>query len=286
MQPPRACKNARARIVVLFHSAAGGTRLVAELLGELLSPDHDVQVTSIFAPAAVDDFRGADFVVLCYPTYFLRPSPSMREFIGRLGDGGGRRRAYLVTTYELYTENSLRACALLLKGKGTIVTGSAAIRAPGSDLTCVVPDRLCGWLYRFERGMPEKLRSIARDVSTLAVGTAAERLPRWKWYTPAARALQWLFDGFFAWRARIHILPERCTACGACITRCQRGAWVKADGTIRHLPDRCELCTACIHHCARHAIVLAAALRDNRRLDDRHYADLRGHARRALLPYG
>ncbi|HEY9594187.1 MAG TPA: 4Fe-4S binding protein, partial [Spirochaetia bacterium] len=199
----------------------------------------------------------------------------------------------LVTTYELYTENSLRACALLAREAGMTVMGSAAIRAPGSDLTCVIPDWLCGWLYRFEPGLAKKLRAIARDVGDLARNggdlarrAGPERLPRWKWYTPAARALQWIFDGFFAWRARIRILSERCTSCGACIGRCPRGAWVRDGDTIRHLPDRCELCTACIHHCSRSAIVLARALRDNRRLDDRHYAGLRDRARKALLLAG
>ena len=256
MQPPRARSTARARIAIIYHSAAGGTRLVAGLLGELLSAEHDVRVISVRDSSAVEEALAADFLVLCYPTYFLRPSPSTREFIERLGASPARQPAYLVTTYELYTENSLRACALLLRAVGVTVTGSAAIRAPGSDLTCVIPDWLCGWLYRFEHGLPGKLRAIARDVAEQARDVAeqardvaeqarddarharaggSERLPRWKWYTPAAQALQWaILDGFFSWRTRIRILPERCTGCGACVSRCPRGAWVKEGG--QHAP--------------------------------------------------
>ena len=275
----------RARVAILYHSAAGGTRVVAQLLGELLSPDHDARVTSIFDVEAAREAVSADLIVLCYPTYFLRPSPSTKEFIGRLARPEGPRRAYLVTTYELYPENSLRACALSLKAKGISVTGSAAIRAPGSDLTCVFPDWLCTWLYRFEGGFPKMLRSVAREIAELAQHGGRERIPRLKWYTPVAQPLQRAFlDGFFQWRDRIRVLSDRCTDCGACVSRCKRGAWERHAGIMRHHPERCELCTACIHHCAQNAIILSYARRDNKRLNARHYAGLKSRARAALFP--
>jgi ferredoxin len=287
MRLPQDRSLAHRHIAILYHSAAGGTRLVAELLGELLSMDHDVRATGIYEAGAVGAAEGADFIVLCYPTYFLRPSRSMKEFIDRLAPTGRPRAAYLVTTYELYTENSLRACSLLLRDKGVIVTGSAAIRAPGSDLTCVVPDWLCPWLYRFGRGLPERLRFIANEVRTLARLGVSERLPWPKWYTPVAQALQRGFlDGFFEWRNRIRILPDRCSDCGACISGCFRNAWVREGLQIRHDPERCELCTRCIHRCPRNAIVLSYHLKDNKRLDGRRYAQLKADARMALLPPG
>jgi ferredoxin len=279
MQLPHAHSPARRRIAFLYHSAAGGTRLVAELLEELLSADHDARATGIFTPGAIRAAEEADFVVLCYPTYFLRPSRSMKEFIERLAPSDRPRPAYLVTTYELYTENSLRACALLLKSRGMIVTGSASIRAPGSDLTCVVPDWLCPWLYRFGKGLPEKLRAIADEVGALARRGGPERLPPPKWYTPIAQALQRGFlDNFIQWRDRIRILPDRCSDCGACVSGCFRGAWEKEGPQLRHRPERCELCTRCIHRCPRNAIILVDSLKDNKRLDARHYAQLKAMA--------
>jgi ferredoxin len=273
----------RAGIAVIYHSAAGGTRLVARLLGELLSAEHDARVSGVTEAGAADMVAASDLTILCYPTYFLRPSPSTREFIRGLARPPQPKPVYLVTTYELYTENSLRACALMLRDTGFVVRGSAAIRAPGSDLTCVIPDRLCGWLYRFEPGLPEKLRGIARAVGALARDGGKERIPAWKWYTPAAQTAQKLFlDGFINWRDRLRILPERCTDCGACVRGCARGAWRREGDAIRLHAERCELCTRCIHHCPAHAIVLARALRDNRRLDARHFADIEVRARGSL----
>ena len=271
------------RIALLYHSAAGGTRLAAGILRDILSRDHDADITDIYGPGAGAVPQKADFTVFCYPTYFLRPSRSMTEFIDRLPPSASPRPAYLVTTYELYAENSLRVCALQLRNKGMIVTGSAAIRAPGSDLTCVFPDWICPWLYRFERRFPRKLRSIAAEIGMRAARRAGERLPRTKWYTPFAQPLQRaFFDGFINWRDRIRILPDRCSDCGACISLCYRGAWARAGGAIRHEPARCELCTRCIHRCPNSAIVLAAPLKDNRRLDARRYARLEARARQAL----
>jgi ferredoxin len=282
MQSPRN-RSAACRLIILYHSAAGGTRLVAELLGELLSGDHDVRVSSIYEAGAVKAAKDSDFLILCYPTYFIRPSPSMKEFISRLARFSRSKPAYLVTTYELYTENSLRACALLVKDKGLVVTGSAAIRAPGSDVTCVVPDWMCRWLYRFERRFPQKLLSISNEVRDLARSGARERLPRPKWYTPFAQALQrGLLNGFFEQRRRIRILPDRCSDCGACISLCRRGAWQKDGIGFRHDPERCELCTRCIHRCPRSAIVLSSFLKDNKRLDAPLYARLKADARAAL----
>jgi ferredoxin len=270
------------RVTIAYHSAAGGTRVVAELLAELLSVDNDTQVVDVHAAGAVDAVGSADFAVLCYPTYFLRPSLSMKEFIGRLGPAD--LSVYLVTTYELYTENCLRACASLVKDRGMTVVGSAAVRAPGTDLACVAPDWLIPWLYRFERGLSRKLRSIAADIRAAAGGEVRERIPHTKWYTPLAQVLQrGLLNGFFEWRGRIRIIPERCSACGACVSGCARGGWVKEGSSIRHRPERCELCTRCIHRCPQDAVVLLHQARDYRRLDARLYARLKAEARAALL---
>jgi len=287
MRPPLDRSARSRRIGIVYHSAAGGTRLVAELVGDLLSAHHEVRVAGVHQPQAAVAALDSDFTVLCYPTYFLKPSPSMREFVQGLEPQSRPRSAYLVTTYELYPENSLRHCALWLRDKGVTVTGTACVRAPGSDLTCVLPDWLCPWLYRFGRGLAGRLRCIASQIDALSGGGAPARVPRPRWYTAVAQALQrGLLDGFFEWRKRIRILPERCTACGLCVSGCYRGAWVRVGGKLRHDPERCELCTRCIHRCPQNAIVLHRAFRDNKRLDARHYAGLKAAARQALFPAG
>lgn len=277
----------RRRIALLYYSGTGGTKLVAELLGEILSVKHDVRVTGVKDPHAAEGAADSDLLVFCYPTYFLRPAPSMREFIEGIGPFDPPRASYIVATDELYSENSIRACALVLKTRGIFVAGSKVVRAPGSDATCVLPGELVPWLYRFERGFPRKLRSIAEEIDGLAGHKPRGFIPAPKWYTPFAQLLQVsILNRFEGWRGRFRVLPERCTLCSACVAGCDRGGWALSGGALLHIPERCELCTRCIHRCPRKAIVLVGALKDNPRLDSRLYASLKEDARRRLIEDG
>ncbi len=282
-----ACPTDRG-ITLLYHSGPGGTRLVAELLGEILSAQCRARVMSIHDPGSAAAVDGSDLLVFCFPTYYLRPSPSMAQFIESLPRFHSPRTAYIVATYELYTENCVRVGALRLKGRGLRVAGSKVIRAPGADVTCLIPAWLCPWLYRFQRGFHRRLLAIAREITGLArAGHPRERIPAWKLYTPFAQLLQVLFlNRLDGWRDRIRILGERCVDCDACVACCDRKAWVRENDRLRHVPERCELCTRCIHQCPRKAIVLVRALRDSPRLDRRLYRELKDEARQRLREAG
>jgi ferredoxin/flavodoxin len=277
------------RIALLYFSGVGGTRIVAELLGEILSARYEASATSLYSPSALARARESDLMVLCFPTYFLRPAPSMMEFVGKLGPFDPPRPVYVVATYELYTENAIRALAIKLRERGLLVVGAKALRAPGTDVTCLVPARLCPWLYRFENGLPRKMMAIAEELSACADArpdalAKKARIPTIKWYTPFAQALQVLaLNRFDGWRWKFRALPDRCTLCGACVKACHRRAWEIAGGAATHIPERCELCTRCVHRCPERAIVLAEGLKDNKRLDSRLYASLKDDARRKLF---
>jgi flavodoxin/ferredoxin len=267
-------------VAILYFSGTGGTRLVAELLGEILSARFECGVLSIEDSRAAELAAGSGLLVLLYPTYYLKPAPSMSEFVQKLGPLDPPRAAYVVSTCELYSENSIRRLGLSLRKRGALVAGSKVLRAPGSDLTCVLPSALIPWWYRFERGLPEKLRAIAEEIGIIAESRGIhEALPRPKWYTPFTQIAQILFlNRFDGYRSRMRVLRVRCGSCGACVARCGRGAWeMGGDGPV-HLPERCELCTRCLHLCPKRAIVLIGALKDNRRLDSRLYGRLREEA--------
>jgi ferredoxin len=276
------------RVSLLYHSGSGGTKLVAELLGEILSAKHRTRVTSIYDPKSAGAISESDLLVFCFPTYYLKPSPSMAEFIYSLHPFEPPRTAYIVATAELYSENCVRACALSLKKRGIRVAGSRVIRAPGSDVTCLVPAWLCPWLYRFERGFQGKLLSIADEIHALLLNDRPrERIPASKWYTPLTQLLQYLFfNRLDMWRKKIRILPERCTQCGACAAGCDRKAWIREGDALHHLHERCELCMRCIHRCPQKAIVLIEGLKDNPRLDQRLYGRLKDEARKQLRDAG
>ena len=294
-----------APVIILYFSGVGGTKLIAELLGRLLAPRiaRVCEVHSIEEEGAGEAASRAGFLVLCYPTYFLRPAPAMKDFIMRLPPETEGRKVALVTSYELYTGNSNRIAARLLYERGFTVAGAYELRAPGTDVTCVVPDWACGWLYRFEGRFPEKVAGIAQRVAALAealpaasqpVGNGAvgdgpadspraeAGIPSPKWYTPLAWPLQVLFlDGFIRWKDRMKVLEERCSGCDLCVRECHRGAWRRIGTGLEHRGETCDLCLRCVHHCPRRAIVLKKGLKDNRRLDGALYRALSREAGKA-----
>ncbi len=281
---------------IFYFSGVGGTRVVSEILGSRLSGLIPCEVRSIEEKDAAEVIAKVDAIVLCYPTYFLKPAPAMADFVRSIPKETRGRKVFLITTYELYTGNSNRRLALPLRDRGFAMAGAYELRAPGTDVTCVVPDRLCGWLYRFERRFPEKLAEIARNiagsVAEYAAGSAAGRaaskgpegkIPRPKWYSPLAWPLQVLFlDGFIRWKDRMKVLEERCSGCDLCVRDCHRGAWGRVGGNLEHRGETCDLCLRCVHHCPGRAIVLKPRLKDNRRLDRTLYKAL---AREALKIY-
>src|SRR5512138_1636677 len=99
------------KFALLYFSATGGTKLLAELLLELLGTESG-ETLDIHDPAARDALRDADFSVFCFPTYFLKPARPMVEFVESVRAAGGGRRAFVLATCELYSENSPRRLAL------------------------------------------------------------------------------------------------------------------------------------------------------------------------------
>lgn len=272
------------RLGLLYFSGTGGTKVTAELLGELLATEFAVSVKSIQESDADLAVANSDLTIFLYPTYFLRPAPSMSEFISRLGPYFPTRPAYIITTYELYSENSIRACALAMKERGLEHIGSRALRAPGSDVTCLVPSRLSPWLYRFERKLPVKMLGILAEIRLIAGRSSFQGyIPRKKWYTPFAQLLQILaLNGFESWKDRYRVLSDRCTLCGSCVAMCHRSAWKISESKLIHLHEKCELCTRCIHRCPSRAIVLIESLKNNARLDAHLYASLKDDTKQRL----
>lgn len=288
------------RIRILYFSAVGGTRVAAELLAELLAPGtgpsgRAVSVASIEDDGARALAAEADFLVLCFPTYYLKPAPPMRDFAAGLGPFSPTKPCYLVATCELYSENSSRHLAGILLARGLAPVGWKTLRAPGSDVTAVLPAGAVPWLYRFGRGFGSSLRTAAAEIAAGAAvdGAAAEpvpgrrppagRIPPPRWYTLLTQLLQVAaLNHFDLIKYRLRALDGRCTLCGLCVAECPAGALSLEAGRIRIEAERCMLCCRCIHGCPERAMVLLERLKDNRRIDAALLAALKAEAKDSL----
>lgn len=274
-------------VVVAYFSAVGSTKLAAELLAELLIRDSGAErppsLVDIEGAGAGEAVGRARFLVLCYPTYYLKPAPPMADFVARLGPFSPAKPCYLVTTCELYSENSARRLAKLAAARGLAPAGRRALRAPGSDVTAVLPAALTPWLFRFGRGFEADLLAAAREIAAAAADRQGTAFPPPRWYTPLTQFLQLVaLNHFDAVKYRLRVDEGRCSGCGLCVARCPAGA-LFADGPgVRAEPARCLLCCRCIHACPERAIFLFDGLKDNRRIDPALLARLKAEARRGL----
>jgi flavodoxin len=216
------------RILVIYHSGVGNTRLVSELLAGRLAREAEVKLHRIPFAQARPDPVGFDFLIFGFPTFYCRPSPSMAEFVDSLPRFAARTPSFIFTTMGLYAENSLRVFARMLAKKNIIPTGYMEVKSPGTDGVLFLPAFL-GSLREFEKTLLTKVRIAAGAIlSALSVvgGTrATPKIPAYKWYTPLSRAGQLVLDRIGIFKSRMRIVRERCDNCGECVTVCRRGAW-------------------------------------------------------------
>lgn len=287
------------RIGILYFSAVGSTKVTAELLAELLSQNtqminrmegNPVSLASIEDEDAQTVAAEAGLLVFCYPTYYLKPAPPMRQFAAGLQSFKSVKPCYIITTCELYSENSMRRLARILTAKGLVINGCKALRAPGSDVTAVLDARLVPWLYRFGRDFEaglhaaaEEILSAAEDGSSTSVRQAPPWLPPPRWYTPLTQLVQvTALNHFDLVKYRLGALGERCTCCGLCAADCPAKAITMGKDGVRIEAGQCLLCCRCIHRCPQRAIVLSKWLKDNRRIDAALLAGLKARARASL----
>lgn len=57
-------------------------------------------------------------------------------------------------------------------------------------------------------------------------------------------------------RPQVQVFPERCIACGACVTACPSGAHAREGGRGVFQRDRCQACGACTRGCYAQCLVL------------------------------
>ncbi len=278
------------RAGIFYHSGTGGTRTVAEVLCYLLSARHEVGLHDIHHTDPREPLRH-DLLVFGYPTFFLRSTPSMDEFVASMPALPRGTPAFVFTTAAFYSENSARKFCLELEKRGIRPIGAMDVRCPASDGTLTSPSAFTAPLYSFQKGAAGKIIKAASFISTaLAAPEGASprrRIPPPKWYTPLVALPQLLlFNGFIKVKDRLRVFAQRCGGCGRCARGCPRRAWTMDGGFPHYDSARCELCLRCVHHCPRKAIGWHKRMMDRMRLtEELHFMkkeELRAEIERAL----
>jgi ferredoxin len=262
-------------IAIICHSGTGGTRTITNLLARRLAGIGTVTRLETDDGPAQDGLRRYDLLVFGCPTFYLKPTPSMMDYIEALPRYPSAKPAFIFTTMAWYAENSLRRLGTALRRKNIYIFGFMEFTCPASDGSLTIPAAMVPSVYRFGRKTASKIAFVARAVDGYFTKKKIRyRLPPLKWYSFLAQVLQIaLFNRFDRFRYRLRVYRTRCTDCGLCVLGCPQRSWLREGDEYRHLPDNCELCLRCVHHCPQNAIGWNKRMLDKKKLTPSFYRE-------------
>ncbi|MBD3256673.1 MAG: hypothetical protein GF383_16385 [Candidatus Lokiarchaeota archaeon] len=96
------------RILIVYHSASGSTKLIIEIIKTRLEPFFKVDTIRVPINYDYSDLVNYDLLIFGFPTFYLKPSPSISEFIEKIPKLKMPKKAFVLTTLTFYAENCLR----------------------------------------------------------------------------------------------------------------------------------------------------------------------------------
>lgn len=256
------------RVLILYHSGAGSTRTIAEIYREKLT-DYCVEISPINLEYDYEKLINFDLLILAFPTYHCSPSKSMMEIVQRMPVFENPTKAFVFTTYGLYSGNTIREFIKLCSSKNLYVCGYSAYRSPAADGTLLLPG--LHFMYRFKKHIANKLKEDMNKVKNIVNNDSYKiKIPRFKFYSILNypnKALGKLH------KHKIYLQKDKCVKCNKCINDCIRKCWDINDGYPQFKIDNCEFCFKCIHHCPKEAIVLSPKTNRKKKLSEKFYDD-------------
>ncbi|MDR0943749.1 MAG: EFR1 family ferrodoxin [Ruminococcus sp.] len=236
------------RILSLFHSGVGNTKLVAERITSFLqSKKIAVKNFSVehFYSEKINDY---EFLIIGFPTYFLEASKVMNEFIASLPRYEKQKYAFIYTTCGLFSANTLYNFAGKLHEKNIHIVHSAVYRCPATDFVLIMPS------FRPTLSFENNLQShIERDLKRTFYCFKNREInpPEFKLYSLLTKPMEAVER-----KNTIQINNDLCTVCGKCVRNCPHKCFSKNDNGISFEIENCENCYRCIHHCPARALSL------------------------------
>lgn len=269
------------KILLVYHSGSGSTKAIAEKLHEGFLLETEFKVCSANQKNLKLNYLEYDLFIFGFPVFYLKPSPSIQQFIERMPEFPDTKKAFLFLTKTVVSQNALRLLSKSLKKKNIITCGYMEFRTPSTDLSLILPYFLSRWLFEikssfifgYEKNIHKKIINCIQKIKHILYSPEVKkRLPLIKWYSIIMNPIQKLFlDSFAKKKINLSILSERCSLCMECINDCERDCWKLVSGMPVHNAATCDFCLRCVHHCIRKAVIYSLSMKDHPRLDSRFY---------------
>ena len=246
------------KVLILFESCTGNTRLGVEVIRRTLEKEGHTCVVTRYRDADPGDLDGHDLYCFATPIQSFAPLAPAHKFIRAMPALKGRP-AFIFTTGAGWPGVAHRMMAGLLHRRGMTVLGTRMLACPDSWPIGRILDRHFYDRLTFPRKRSlRKLQAFAVEMANKAYryrdGIRVKEAPRVLWPTPT------LPLAFFAVRGMLArgfgkrtVNPDACTRCGSCVEACPVGAVTLPD--LPEFSDSCIGCWACFNNCPEAAIL-------------------------------
>lgn len=271
------------KILILYHSGAGSTKLTSEILAQQLQKTFNVSIEHINFKFDYKKLYNYDLLVFGFPTYHCEPSTSMMDFIKQIPNSDGTIKTFFFTSYGLYTGNCLRIFYQELIKRHFKILRYYQFRSPASDGILMFSSRL-KFMFNFEKNYTNHIKRVVTDINNYKK-LNTKRKPLYKWYVPLNEIAKYYGEKEYnKMRDRIHIVTELCTNCNLCVINCERICWTSNKKEPTFKSDNCEFCMECIHKCPQKAIIFSDKMINKSRLDTQFFKNKKKKIFESLCP--
>ncbi|MHA1331988.1 MAG: EFR1 family ferrodoxin, partial [Candidatus Hodarchaeales archaeon] len=247
------------KVAIIYHSGSGSTETVSQVIKKKLLDSCIVKLFKMNLNFQYQLLMEFDILIFGFPTYMGKPSTTATDFLEGIPVFEKPKKAFVFTTFGLFSGNCLRFFIKGLSKKNIIVEDFMPIRGPASDGAILLPTKtpLMFSYFNFIWSGRKRIDKFVRKIKTSPEKTRKKsKMPFYRWYVPINNIHNYLGT----WnnnrlKRKIHILTDRCNNCNWCVINCIRGCWSEGEKFPSFNPQNCELCMKCIHNCPQRAII-------------------------------
>ena len=245
--------NALKKVLIMYFSGVGATKIVAERMFTLLARECETELFSIESKE-VPSMNEYDALVVGTPVYHGAPPKIVVRYFEMIPELTKKMPVFIYNTRGLSSFNTNRLLSRTLFRNKIVTVMDREYRSPASDGTVIAP--FIKRFFEFEKNIEQKIdRDCADFLELLIRGEAQGYIPRFRFGSIVNAPNKWAGQLIVL---KIHLHKEQCTRCGNCIEQCPHAAlFAEKEGYPFRNSKDCENCCRCIHQCPHAALSLS-----------------------------
>ena len=246
--------------MIVYFSATGNTRFVAEELARLLG-DEAIDLAPRIRAGDCAEIRSDKALVVCSPVHVSGLPKFYADYLKKVAFSGSPD-VYGVFTDAGYSGIAGAQVKSIFRAKGKRFKGFAEFKFPGIHITSVTHKPIDDEeVARRILTSSERVPSVARVIQR---GEGFENHRIWLVEVALTTLLAPLLR-FVGMSTRGFWVTDRCIACGKCEKLCPVVAIQMQSGRPTWIPSHCAHCMACVHNCPVEAIEYGKITQGKRR---------------------